>query len=39
MEADIIRRNAGKPPDYVNIINYEELVKILIEKGGNILNL
>lgn len=39
MEADIIRRTAGKPLDCVNIISYEELVKILVEKGGNTINL
>ena len=39
MEADIIRRNAGKSPDYVNIISYEELVEILVEKGGHTINL
>ena len=39
LESDFAKRDLGNAPESVKIVNYEELVKILIENGRNTINL
>lgn len=39
VDADVIKRIAGKSPSFLNAISYEQLVNIIIENGRNTINL
>jgi len=39
VDADVLKRITGKPPSFLSVISYKQLVNIIIENGRNTINL